>query len=402
MHAYEEATPGVHFEQVQCGTGQQNFQEVLLTRIAAGNPPDSTIVWNTPVELGVRGAMTVLDDFMKTSKYSGVENWPPAVLASCQFKGKTYGLPVTAGSYGIWYNQDWLQKYGITSPDKFPKTWDDLRALSKQITQWKGNTLEKAGFIPFTISPQVTIPIWSALNGSQIYDAQNAKYTIDADLNVAMMDYTMAWINDEYKGDMQKVENSGVNWDVYPGSQKQPPAFQNEQLASLVEGSWIMGNLYAGVQPKFENWNLAPFPVGPHGKTAVSGYWPNWTVIPQGSKQKDAAFQWLDYVDGVGVKTWFATVPDLPTDKLFDRNTAPQIVVNKRGREFAIGAAKFFFDQLDNSTPMWNSPVEGFGQDQLQQAIDQILHKAAKPTDALATAQKASQAELDKVLKSAS
>lgn len=41
MEAFTKANPSITFNEVQCGTGEQNFQEALLARIAAGNPPDA-------------------------------------------------------------------------------------------------------------------------------------------------------------------------------------------------------------------------------------------------------------------------------------------------------------------------------------------------------------------------
>jgi len=58
----------------------------------------------------------------------------------------------------------------------------------------------------------------------------------------------------------------------------------------------------------------------------------------------------------------------------------------------------FFHDQLDNATPMWDSPVQDFAMDQLRRALEQIMYKLATPRNALAEAQKACQSALDKVL----
>lgn len=349
------------------------------------------------MSLGVRGSLVQLDSYIQTAQYAQEENWPASVLASCQFDGKTFGLPVTAGTYGIWYNQEMFEKKGIPSErEKFPKTWEELRQLSKEFTSWKGDRLETAGFLPWR--DQYQLPIWSALNGSQLYDSKNQRYTIDSEQNVAMMQYAVDWLNEEYKGDITKVTRSG-EWGVYPGSEGQPPAFQEGRLAAVVEGSWVMGDLYASVEPKFEKWNVAPFPVGPGGDNVVSGFWPNWLVIPQGSKNPDEAFKYLDFMSGEGVKDWFAAVPDMPTNKKVE-TALPQIVVTKRGRAFAEDAMEFFRKQADVSTPMWDSPVQSFANDQIGRALEQIMNKAATPQAALAEAQKASQNELEKVLKS--
>src|SRR5690348_16562917 len=42
---YEALNPTIDISDVTCGTGEQNFNEVLLARIAAGNPPDATVLW---------------------------------------------------------------------------------------------------------------------------------------------------------------------------------------------------------------------------------------------------------------------------------------------------------------------------------------------------------------------
>ena len=142
------------------------------------------------------------------------------MLASCQFGGQTWGLPVAAGTYGVWYNQELFESKGIpVDPASFPKTWDELRALSKEFTQWEGDQTVSAGFViptPTDLAP--TLPIWSALNGGKLYDAANQRYTIDAEPNVAMMDYFLAWLDEEYQGDFNKVNRSGA-WKGWPSDE---------------------------------------------------------------------------------------------------------------------------------------------------------------------------------------
>jgi multiple sugar transport system substrate-binding protein len=384
----------------QCGTDPDAFTERLLGAIAGGNPPDATVYWDTPVSLGVRGALLPLDDLIATAEYAGVENWPPGVLASCQFGGQTWGLPVASGTYGIWYNQELFESKGIPSDRaSFPKTWDELRALSKEFTQWDGDRLVSAGYLPWPpVDFAPTLPIWSALNGGQLYDAANQVYTIDAESNVAMMDYFIAWLDEEYQGDFNLVQRSGA-WKASPSDEGQPPQFQAGHLAMTEWGSWGLGDFYAYGDPAFEHWEVAPYPVGPSGETPVSGYWPNWLVIPQNSRQAEAAFGYLDYMSGVGVVKWFEVIPDLPTNALVPE-TLPTLAAEKRGEEFTRDAITFFRDQLDVVTPMWDSPVQGFALDQLTLAIERILAKQDTAQVVLAEAQQACQAELESVLAS--
>ena len=91
----------------------------------------------------------------------------------------------------------------------------------------------------------------------------------------------------------------------------------------------------------------------------------------------------------------------MPTNKKFPQDILPQILVDNRSKEYAQNFQSFFREQLDLTTEMWNSPVQGFETDQVKRMLERVHKKAAKPKEALAEAQKASQAELEKVLKSA-
>jgi multiple sugar transport system substrate-binding protein len=393
---YGEVNPNVTVD-FQCGTDSSTFLERFLGSIAAGNPPDASVIWDTPVSLGAQGALEPLDEMMQNAEYAGAENWPPSVLASCQFGGQTWGLPVAAGSYGIWYNQDLFEEKGIpTDRASFPKTWDDLRALSKEFTQWDGDRLVMAGFIPRQADFQVTIAVWSALNGSQLYDAANQRYTIDAEPNVAMLDYFVSWLDEEYQGDFAKVQRSG-SFQPYPSAEGQPPEFQAGHLAMVEWGTWGLGDFYAYGEPTFNRYDVAPYPVGPGGTKAVAGYWPNWLAIPKNARHVQEAFDYLDYMSGVGIIKWFKAVPDTPTNKLVPPQV-PDVTVEQRGEAFASDIMTFFRGQLDAATPMWDSPVQSFATDQLQRAIERVFLKQATPQEALTEAQQASQAELEKLL----
>lgn len=402
---YHQIEPDVSISAAQCYSGDQSFNEILLANIAAGTPPDATIIWSSPVAFAVRGALEPLDALMASSRYSQLENWPTGVLASCQFRGETYGLPVTAGAYGIFYNQELFESKGIPSGRAdFPTTWDGLRQLSKEFTHWNGDTLEMAGFFPWSNpadpgSAAVELAIWSAVNGSQLFDSANLKYTLNSQQNIEMMQYALDWLDEEYKGDLVKITTSG-NWSGNPDAQGRSPAFQDGRLAMLTNGNWFAGDMY-GSALAFERWDAGSFPVGPSGANTASGYWPNWLVIPKGSAHVQEAFNYMDYIAGEGILVWFANVPDLPANKTVPSDLVPAKVVEERGEAFAEDIQAFFRGQLDVATAMWTSPVQDYGNDQIGRAIQQILGKQATPEEALTEAQELCQAELDTALASA-
>ena len=382
---------------VQCGLGQDTeYTQQLIGSIAAGSPPDISMLWDSPVLLGSQGAFIAIDDMMANSSIPA-DTWPAGLLSSCQFKGKTYGLPVTAGIYVMWFNEELFESKGIPSDRaSFPKTWTDLRSLSKEFTVWNGDRLEVAGFMPPREAE--TMAVWSALNGGQLYDEANLRYTLDGEQNIEMFNFFLEWLDEEYKGDINLIDRSGNFRDGYPSSVTGlGPAFREGRFAGMQSGSWLMGDIYGDPAPVFERWNIASHPTGPSGTAPVSGVWPNWFVIPVGSRDPQAAFDYLAYLSVEGVVEWYRQIPDVPTNTQV-APVRPDIVAEKRGEEFATDIAAFLQEQTAITTPMWNSPVQSFGQDQLSRAMEKIYTKTASVADALAEAQSASQAELDRVL----
>jgi multiple sugar transport system substrate-binding protein len=397
VNNYSKLHHDISFEKVTKYNGKDDYKLALLASIAAGNPADVTVVWDSPVGFGVQGAVEPIDKYMAGSSSSAAKNWPAAALASCQFGGQTWGLPATAGSTGFFYNEELFQKKGIpTSRDKFPKTWDELRKLSKEFTLWKGDKLVSAGKVPmFGEEDELMQYVWPALNGGQIYDAAHQKYTIDSDANVATYEYMLSWLNEEYRGDAQAVDQSS-NWLGYPDKTNRPSAFALGNNAILEQGSWYLGDFYT-VAPKFQRFAMAGFPVGPHGSKPTAGFWPNWVVIPQGSKHIPEAFAFMDYLVSTGVITWFNAVPDMPANKRVPL-LLPSVVTQKRGKAFAQDAMAFFQHQLNSAIPLWNSPVTSIANDQLIKARQLIMYKKVKPKQGLADAQQACQAALKKAL----
>lgn len=383
---------------ISCGFGDgADYTQRLFGAIAARAVPDISMLWDSPVSLGVQGAFVELDPYMASLPGLAPENWPGGVLASCQFGGKTYGLPVTAGVYTMWFNADMFAAKGIsTDRADFPATWAELRALSKEFTVWEGDRLAQAGFVP----PRDTasLPVWSALNGGRLFNAEALRYEIDSDQNIEMFQFFLDWLDEEYRGDINLIDRSGNFRDGYnDNSTGLGPAFREGRAAMLSSGCWLMGDFWAEPTPVFTNWDLATHPVGPSGAATVSGVYPNWFVIPQGSANPDAAAAYLEYLSTVGVVEWFRQIPDVPTNAAVTPEP-PQVVVDNRGADFAADVTAFLQDQAGIVTPMWDSPVQSFGMDQITLAMERIYTRQAPVAEALAEAQANAQGELDRVL----
>lgn len=383
-------------ENVNCIGTASEFVQSFFAAVTAGNPPSLSVVWETPVALGAQGTLLPIDEYMATSEVAGFDDWPAGLLASAQFSGQTFGVPVVAGSYGIFYNEEMMDERGIPSDRaSFPATWDEMRRLSKEFTVWDGDYLAVAGFMP-SISAS-TLPIWAGLNGARIYDAENNEVTLTDERVVEFFRYNLEWLDEEYRGDLRAIERSGSFFSAYASEEGQPPAFQLGRQAGVEQGSWLMGDFHQAVPLTFERWNAAPYPVGPSGTESVSGTWPNWLVIPRGSNDPEAAWRYIEFLTTQGARKWFATLPEVPGN-LNAEVDAPIEVVETRGEAFAEDILEFFQHQSQVAVPMWNVPIQGFLNDQLDIVMDRVYTREATPEVALAEAQANCDAEMARVM----
>jgi multiple sugar transport system substrate-binding protein len=386
--AFEEANPGIKVNYQNPGMGD-GYTEQLLARIAGGNPPDMATLFSTPAEFAARGSLLELDQYMQSADTAKPDAFYPAPLASCQWQGKTYGLPSSAGAGAIYLNVAKFQEKGIsTDRAAFPKTWDEARALAKEFTVVENGEIVEAGYTPF-VGGSWLYPAWAAMNGGKLYDQASNTYMLDSDENVAWLDYWLRWLDEDYGGDLERLVALG-NWDgTYPDSQ-----FQLGKLAMANDGSWAASD----ADIPFE-WEVVRFPVGPGGSQSYTAFWPNWWAIPKGSKHPDEAFKLVEWVATRGWEIWYRYILDTPAWKEIPQTVVTAKLVENTSQERAENINAFFADYLNDAVPMWNSPIEAFAQETLGAAVADVLAKAKTPKDALAEANKLCQDKLNETLK---
>jgi multiple sugar transport system substrate-binding protein len=373
--------------------GGGDYNELLLTRIASGDPPDMAHTFQAPVVFGARGALVPIDDFMVTAAHAKPGSFWPLGIQTCQWRGKTYGLPFSMGNYVITYNVDWFEEKGIPADrESFPTKLDDLRALSAEFLEWEGDELKTFGFVPWD-SPWYT-PSWVESNGSPgFFVPEEEKYTISHPQNVEIFEYWVSWLDEQYKG----------NWEYL--SQLAPfgprgEAFKAKQVAMGVMGSWAIGNagMAKGTIPY--RWEVARFPVGPSGTQTKTAFWPNWFVTPKGSPHPYEGFLLCEYMTTIGhhVHMQYHYEGALGW-KEFPRDIISAQIADWQGLERGLELHNMFIEYVeDGAAHMWTSPIEDFANDQIHRAHDQVIHKAQTAQEALDEAQKVTRAKLEEML----
>ena len=377
----------VEFELSGGPPGGGDYTEVLLARIAAGNPPDTITLWSPPSEFGARGSLEPIDDFMANAATATADAFFSGPLRSCQWQGTTYGLPASAGAGSIFINKAKFEEKGISGArEDFPTTWEGLAELSAQFTEWDGDEMTEAGIIPWANS--WLKPVWSQLNGGTLFNAESTSYELDSAENVEWLSHWVSVLENEYQGDIENLNLFGAWESVYPDS-----AFALGTSAMSIAGSWACTD----AEIPFE-WEIAKFPTGPSGSNSVTGFWPNWWAMPKGTPNPDAGFAFCEFFCTEGWVTWYKSIMDTPAWKAFPTDVQTQALIDNLGAEKALELHNFYASYLEDAADMWNSPVENFASDTLDAAIDEVLHLTKTPADALAEAQAAAQAKLEEAI----
>jgi multiple sugar transport system substrate-binding protein len=394
---FEEHHPEIKSNLVIGGPGGGDFNELLLARIAAGNPPDMTTIWTSPPSFGVRGALLALDEEMATAEYATHDAFFTGSLQTCQFKNKTYALPHSSQAAAVVYDKTWLEEKGLLSdPEKFPKTWDEIRALSGELVEWDGDTLKVGGFIPFVPSESTVAwlyDVWSGLNGGQLYDFDNVAYTIDHESNIELLEYWLSWLDEQYKGDIDLVAKQN-EW----SSAGAESAFALKQTPLTVAGQWDLSY----EQFRDIDWELevARLPVGPHGTKSITGSWPNWMCVPTNAKYPKEGFLMAEAFSTYAVSKWYERVFDLPSWKDFPFDVLSRDLVANFGEEKARKLNEFWFGYREDAIVQWASPIFDFASDHINRVFDEVMHKVKSPAEGLAEAQQIVQPKLEETLAS--
>src|SRR5919204_3450900 len=151
-----------------------NINDTKITNaIRSGNAPDVVSSFTSSM-VGVycgTGAWINLQPYLSKDHVS-LSQFPKTTLYYTQFKGKRCALPLLADSYGLYYNKTLFKKAGITRP---PRTFSELTADAKKLTQRSGNKIKVIGYDPFWgfYSGNFTdMTNYAPLFGAQYYDSK--------------------------------------------------------------------------------------------------------------------------------------------------------------------------------------------------------------------------------------
>jgi multiple sugar transport system substrate-binding protein len=242
---FEARNPGIKVE-VQF-VPEAEIQQKLLAAKAANNAPDVTSIdetfedtlWKNKALLPIPPSIMNVREEMG-AKVGDLYQLPPGAG-----QGEYFGLP--NGTFGgvLYYNQALLDELKITA-DQIPTKWDDFIRWAKDVTVWKGNTLERTGFAIYGTEDSLRSDYRIQMGGWQ---DGNTFPTKDRVQLARDLEYdTIKWLLDFY--DVHKLDvRDGVTYQEKFGTGRAVTTF-----------AWTWNNGFFETQYKMNNYGIKMTP----------------------------------------------------------------------------------------------------------------------------------------------
>ncbi|WP_373533089.1 sugar ABC transporter substrate-binding protein [Vampirovibrio sp.] len=256
-------------------------------------------------------------------------------------------LPRDISNVVIFYNRDLFAKAGLPEP-KAGWNWEEFRETADRLTvdhNLDGDP-DQFGFSFYSTPPLFWLPfVWSA--GGTLFSDDLQRFTLEQPKAVAGLRF-YADLRTKWHVAPKKVESGGATMSQL---------FMQQKLAMMVNGRWSVPVLRE--QAPFQ-WDVAPLPVGPSGKSAVgldaSGY-----AIAAKSKHPQESFELIRYLlSPSAMKKVTASGLIVPAR----RDVAESDVFLSPGQ--APAHAQVFLDSISHGVPShtparWNEIAEELG-----------------------------------------
>jgi multiple sugar transport system substrate-binding protein len=279
---FVKANPTIKVNSVQ----YQWTGPTFAAKLAAGTLPTVfTVPFTDGRTLGENGQLADLTKEVKALPYFTKFN-PGVIAEGTTSDGKVIAVPTAAYAQALHYNRKLFQQAGL-DPNSPPKTWDEVVADAKQITQKTG----KAGFAQMGKNDNsagwiLTTLAYSLGGRMEEGTGKDAKATLDNDATkqALQMLHTLRWDD--------KAMGSNFDWGWSDINQ----AFAAGQVGMFVNGSDIYTNLVQASKIDPSIYGVTTIPVAANDQAGVLGGGTLAAVRPDANAaEKAAAVKWIDF-----------------------------------------------------------------------------------------------------------
>lgn len=276
---------------------QDQYMDVLKTRLIGGEAGDVFYLDSSEAAGMIQqGVLEPLNSYI-TNDYDLADIEEP-LLNAYKEGDQIYGIPKDYSTLGLYYNKKMFADAGIKEP---PKTWDELRTVSKQLTK-DLNGDGKIDQYGLGVAPELARQYFMILayGGTVVNDQSQAAFATPDGLKGLQL------VIDQHLKDKSSVQPSdvGVTW----GGEM----FGQKKVAMVLEGPWAIPFLKDTA--KDLDYGIAELPTV-NGKNLTMAYTVSYSMNAA-SKHKKEAWTLISYLTGKeGMKKWTSLGIALPSRK---------------------------------------------------------------------------------------
>jgi multiple sugar transport system substrate-binding protein len=355
--------------------------ELILTAFAANQGPD---IFNLQIEdeyaYIVNRRLAPVD--YRAAGYDSIQSiynaYIPKVLDPVAYQGSLYGLPLELTNWCVYLNDRVFKSAGLNPSRDYPKTWEDMVAVSEKIVIREGEILKRRGFdfrYPYYLVSMV--PMAEQLGGKLISD--DGKQAIVND---------QAWI--QFLSFMKEWGPNGKNLGspTYTNARK---IFNkdNNDIAMCMSGLYQAGRIRAD-NPEFYNsgeWRVIPYPVFQNAANDVAcAYYGHYLVVNAQKPKENQSMAWKfigymlqhseEYLSKVGLIQ--------PTKKLMASKTFSEMPYSK-----------VFKDDMERGHVVYYGENSAKIQEHIRGAVESVMLSGDSPGDAVKTLRRKVQETLE-------
>ncbi len=332
--------------------------EDILPKVqtALMNDTQPDILWGAPSMTGVlatSGKLVDLTDLISDEWRSDI---PEGLWDAGKFEGKTYSVPVEAGTLVLIYNKDMFEEAGI---EKVPTTWEELYETATTLT-----TEDRQGiWLPIDPNNERTTWTWLCFLEQNGYSLLNEDYTelgFDKEGLVETLDYYTSFAT-------EGISPITVGED----------AFAEEQVAMII-GTQGAANAYSGDYEM--NIGVEMLPGNDELSTGLGTN--HYYLFDNGDREEEEALKFMEYMtSGEKNAEWVINAGYLPVSNIAkDSEAFKTFVADKPHFEKAAEVLEYGFSRpsIEEYTQISNtisSAIEAIAYEvmTIEEAADTIL-----------------------------
>lgn len=249
----------------------------VLVEIAGGTAPDVFYGgnWNAPM-LALKGAVENLMPFVEEDGVV-LEDYFKITVDTFAYDGKLYCFPLHFSTTALFYNKDIFDKASVAYPDE-TWTWQDFLAAAKRLTKDTNGD----GRVDQYGTVGSMWPLWILENGGAVFNKDETRCLLSRRESVEAVQFFL---------DLYHKHR------VTPGLELGKDRELSNMFMTGKIGMFLSATAYTTAFQNIKgfDWGLAPIPMG---KKRISGLAVGGLYIPQQSKHKKEAWEFVKFYCG--------------------------------------------------------------------------------------------------------